>query len=201
MHFSTIAKAIEAELLPKIKGSRFIGFIAPVTSRQDALNVVSQRRAMYPQANHHCFAYSLAVANESYCSDDGEPHSTAGRPIQQVLSQHRVQDACLVVSRIFGGTKLGTGGLVRAYAGAAELVMSEATIVETQLSTSRTVQVPIRYAEMVKKSIVNFDGRVTSLDFGVDSAALTVQIPLVHSTAFHTYVNELTGGRAAFSSS
>ncbi|ETV94232.1 hypothetical protein H310_11911 [Aphanomyces invadans] len=199
MRFSTILRAVEAEVLPKIKGSRFIGFIAPVTSRDEALEVVSQRRVKYPQANHHCFAYSLAATKECYCSDDGEPHSTAGRPIQQVLSQHQVQDVCLVVSRVFGGTKLGTGGLVRAYSSAADLVMSQATIVETQVSSSRTLHVPIRFADTVKKTLANFDGTITALEFGVDGAEMRVKLPVAKNTAFETYLSELTGGRATLS--
>ncbi|KAF0687560.1 Aste57867_20679 [Aphanomyces stellatus] len=197
MHFFTILKAVESELLPKIKGSRFIGFVGPVSSREEALQVVASRRAKFPQANHHCFAYALAATNESYCSDDGEPHNTAGRPIQQVLSQHKLQDVCLVVSRIFGGTKLGTGGLVRAYGGAAEDVMTHAVIEQTQVSTSLVFHVPIRFTETVKKSLQTFGGSVTSLEFGVDTVEASVRLPVTQAAAFESYLRELSGGRAS----
>ncbi|CAK4457608.1 hypothetical protein Ae201684P_012058 [Aphanomyces euteiches] len=199
MRIKTIVNAVEAELLPKIKGSRFIGFAGPVSSREEALQLVASRRALIPQANHHCFAYTLATTNESFCSDDGEPHSTAGRPILQVLTHHQVQDVCLIVSRIFGGTKLGTGGLVRAYGSAAEHTIAQAQILETEVTSPCVISIPIRFTEIVKKWLHSHEGVVTAVQFESTTVEMSVKVPLIHEAKFEKYVNELSGGRASIS--
>ncbi|KDO25199.1 hypothetical protein SPRG_09462 [Saprolegnia parasitica CBS 223.65] len=198
MKFLSIARAVEAEV-PKIKGSRFIGFVSPVTSRQDALAVVAARRAIFPQANHHCFAYTLASPPESFASDDGEPHNSAGRPILHVLQQHDVLNVCLVVSRIFGGTKLGTGGLVRAYNSAAKCAMEAASVQETCVQHIVSVLVPIHAVAVVKKALHRFDGHVETLTIEGDSAILVSRLPLTHAMAFESMVSESTNGRAIIS--
>ncbi|RZU98274.1 IMPACT family protein [Spiribacter vilamensis] len=106
-----------------VKRSRFIATAVPAADRDAALAAVDESRCQHPEARHHCWAWQ--GRNSAASSDDGEPGGTAGRPILGVIGHKGLVDVVVVVTRYFGGTKLGAGGLVRAYAGAAEAVLSE----------------------------------------------------------------------------
>ncbi len=98
------------------KKSRFIATLKPVKSPEEAAAFIEEQKKHYWDARHNCSAYVIGKNNElSRCSDDGEPSGTAGRPMLEVLTGEGVHDAAVVVTRYFGGTLLGTGGLVRAY--------------------------------------------------------------------------------------
>ncbi len=101
------------------KKSRFIASIFPVQSEEEALENIARIRKEHYDARHNCFAYVIGDNNETErCSDDGEPSGTAGRPILDVLTGNGIHNAAAVVTRYFGGTLLGTGGLVRSYTAA-----------------------------------------------------------------------------------
>jgi len=123
--YPTPASSVETET--EIKKSRFIARVAKVTDRQTAMLLVEQAKQDNPDARHHCWAYLLgnpASASSAAANDAGEPSGTAGKPILNVIQHKGVGDVLVVVIRYFGGIKLGAGGLVRAYSGAAEAVMS-----------------------------------------------------------------------------
>ena len=101
------------------KKSRFIAEIRPVESEEEATAFIAEVKKKYWDARHHCSAFTIGENNEvARCSDDGEPAQTAGRPMLDVLLGRELHNVCAVVTRYFGGTLLGTGGLVRAYSGA-----------------------------------------------------------------------------------
>ena len=107
----------EAQIIEK--KSRFIATVLPVETEEEALAFIESLRKKYWDATHNCYAYVVGERNEiQRCSDDGEPSGTAGRPMMDVLAGAGVHNAAVVVTRYFGGTLLGTGGLVRAYSGA-----------------------------------------------------------------------------------
>lgn len=113
------------------KRSRFITFLEPVDSRSAALDFVELLRQRYPDARHHCWAYIVGdpkSATELAFNDDGEPSGTAGKPMLNVLQHREVGNCVAVVVRYFGGTKLGAGGLVRAYSGAVSAVVDSADL-------------------------------------------------------------------------
>ncbi len=110
-----------------IKGSRFIATIEPVSTEDAAKEVLAAVRAEMPDAGHHCWAWRIASPSIERASDDGEPSGSAGRPILSQLTGRDLVDTAIVVTRYWGGTKLGVGGLVRAYGGAAGLALDEAT--------------------------------------------------------------------------
>ncbi|HHJ80647.1 MAG TPA: YigZ family protein [Candidatus Tenderia electrophaga] len=123
--YPTPAQSMQAEI--EVKKSRFIARASKVSDRQGAMAFVEQSRLDYPDARHHCWAYLLgnpASASSAAANDAGEPSGTAGKPILNVIQHKGVGDVIVVVIRYFGGIKLGAGGLVRAYSGAAEAVMS-----------------------------------------------------------------------------
>lgn len=115
--YKTVYCGGEAEIIEK--KSRFIATVCPVKSEEEALNFIEGMRKKYWNATHNCFAY---VVGERFqvqrCSDDGEPSGTAGKPMLDVILGEEIHDVVVVVTRYFGGTLLGTGGLVRAYSGA-----------------------------------------------------------------------------------
>lgn len=141
-HYRTILSRCRHEP-DKIKGSRHIATALPLSSETEVETYLQALRAEFPSANHHAYAWRLGRKGERfYYSDDGEPSGCAGRPILQHMEGKEVSKVLLVVSRIFGGTKLGAGGLVRAYGGAAAELLKVADIV-TVVPRSR---IRIRYA-------------------------------------------------------
>ncbi len=104
----------------EIKKSKFYTYLEPVTSKEEALEFLTMVKELYPDARHHCWAYIIGDPNNTATlgmSDDGEPHGTAGKPMLGVLQNKNIGDVIAVTVRYFGGIKLGTGGLVRAYSG------------------------------------------------------------------------------------
>jgi len=115
----------------EVRKSRFITLAAPADTREAALEVVAECRRAAPDATHHCWAYLVGnplSAASAGMDDDGEPSGTAGKPILNVIRHKGIGDLVVVVTRYFGGVKLGAGGLVRAYSGATEAVLSELTL-------------------------------------------------------------------------
>ncbi|MCH8502758.1 MAG: YigZ family protein [Ectothiorhodospiraceae bacterium] len=125
---STQVPASELERQLEVRKSRFIARAGRVVTREQAMAFLEQSRQRYPDARHHCWAYLLgdpAAASSAAMNDDGEPGGTAGKPILNVIQHKAIGDVMVVVSRYFGGIKLGAGGLVRAYAGATDAVLAE----------------------------------------------------------------------------
>lgn len=120
--YYTIEKAEIAEI--KIKGSKFIGYAAPAPNRDEAMEFLESIRAKHFDATHNCYAFKIGKeGNDFRFSDDGEPNGTAGKPILYTFTKFDLSDIIVVVTRYFGGTKLGVGGLVRAYSDASEAVL------------------------------------------------------------------------------
>lgn len=115
------------------KKSRFIANVFPVDTEDAAQAVIDEQKKKYWDARHNCYAYIIGEHGEfTRCSDDGEPSGTAGRPILEVIQGAELHNVLVVVTRYFGGTLLGTGGLVRAYSQAAQAGLSESRIVTKQ---------------------------------------------------------------------
>ena len=122
------------------KKSRFIATVIPITSEEEALAFIEQMKKQYWDASHNCSAYTLGMRHETArCSDDGEPQKTAGRPMLDVLLAEDVHNVCVVVTRYFGGTLLGTGGLVRAYQAATKAGLTASIVTEKRYGIPVTV--------------------------------------------------------------
>ena len=111
------------------KRSRFIGYVKPVKTEDEATGFISSIRSKHWDARHNVYAYSLREGNIKRYSDDGEPSGTAGMPVLDVITKNEVYDVCVVVTRYFGGVLLGTGGLVRAYSQGAKLALGHLDLV------------------------------------------------------------------------
>ena len=133
--FTAPAKDTDTEIV--IKRSRFIGSVRTVLSPEEASELIKEFPILYPKANHHCWAYRVGTDSPlEHCSDAGEPAGTAGRPILGVIKRHMLDNTLIVVTRYFGGIKLGVRGLIDAYGESAEQAASEAGAVEMEFHNS-----------------------------------------------------------------
>ncbi len=146
--FFTIDEEVESEF--REKASRFLAIAFPATSRQEAEDRLLEIRKKYHDATHHCFAYRIFEDDLiERSSDDGEPSGTAGKPILRAIEKFKYYELCVVVVRWFGGTKLGTGGLVRAYGRAADVVLQSAV----RRQCEATFPVEIRFSPSITNSV------------------------------------------------
>ncbi|HAF30263.1 MAG TPA: YigZ family protein [Bacteroidales bacterium] len=130
--YLTISKPSEG--LFKDRGSKFLAFAYPVSSEEEIKAIQEQLRSDYHDARHHCYAYMLGPEKEIFrINDDGEPSSTAGKPILGQIRSFDLTNILIVVIRYFGGTKLGVGGLINAYKTAAEEALKNAKIIKKTL--------------------------------------------------------------------
>ena len=145
-HFKTLAAPFEGPQL-KFKGSKFIGRAFPLRSEEEAMACLARLRQQEPKANHHCFAYRMGPLGHAYrFSDDGEPSSTAGKPILGQLQSFDLVNVLVVVTRYFGGTKLGTGGLIQAYRESAKVCLEQADRIEVELAEE--IELTFDYGQM-----------------------------------------------------
>ena len=144
-YYFTIKDVQRAEI--KIKSSKFIATVSSVNSLDNAIDFLSKIRAEFFDATHNCFAYRIGWDGSTFrASDDGEPSGSAGKPILFSIEKFDVSDVIVVVTRYFGGTKLGVGGLVRAYSDAAELALEKC---EKQIiNRTKSVKINCRYEEI-----------------------------------------------------
>ncbi|MFO0744726.1 MAG: YigZ family protein [Myxococcota bacterium] len=196
--FKTIASAVEAEL-DKVKGSRFVARAAPVTTGPEAQAVVAGARADYPDATHHCWAYRLAPPKPDFrWSDAGEPANTAGRPILQRIDGLQLMNVAVVVSRWFGGTKLGPGGLMRAYGDAARAALDAAEIVSAVPMTSVHVSFEYALSGPIQGVLAAFGLAPSQADYGAD-VAMDLPCPVARVAALVAALGDASAGRAKIS--
>lgn len=191
--YESLARSCHAEI-PRIKGSRFIADAHPVSTSEAADGAIAAIRKTYHDATHHCYAYRLGPDGESYRShDDGEPSGSAGAPILRQIESSGLSDVLVVVTRYFGGTKLGTGGLARAYGEAASHVLTGAKRCTRQLYAPMKLSFSYDDTSPVMRLLEKFDARTVSSEYGKDTV-LTVDVPLSKVESFATeFVQELRG--------
>ena len=178
------------------KGSLFFGQAARVEDEAGVQALLVAARAAHPKANHHAFAYRLGAEGQvARFSDDGEPGGTAGRPIMEVLLRESLVDAAVVVSRRFGGTLLGAGGLARAYGGAAVMAVRAAGV--TTMHPHVRLQVTVDYARLgaVQQEIRRLGLRPPEESYAAQ-VTLTVAVPSEQYALFRARVSDLSAGQA-----
>lgn len=169
--YKTVEKATEART--EVRRSLFIASVSPAATAEDADAFVASVRAKYPDATHNCYAYIAGVENPSVrFSDDGEPGGTAGQPMLEVLKKRGLTAVAVVVTRYFGGIKLGAGGLVSAYTGS---VVSGIDAAGTVTMTERSlVEVRAGYQEFSRADsvLIRLGAERMSADYGEDVRAV-----------------------------
>lgn len=145
------------------KKSRFIATTRPVESEEEALAFISEMKKKYWDASHNCSAFVIGDNNQIMrCNDDGEPGQTAGRPMLDVLVGEGIHNACVVVTRYFGGTLLGAGGLVRAYSGAAKEGIKNSSV--TEKKPGKILSLVMEYTELGKVQYIIGEKGIPILD-------------------------------------
>lgn len=177
------------------KKSRFIAEIRPVKTEEKALLFLEEMRKRHWNARHNCYAWIIGKnGEEKRCGDDGEPSQTAGRPMLSVLEGEGVTDTCAVVTRYFGGTLLGTGGLSRAYGGAVRKGLDDSIILRAMPAFE--AEIAADYAEAGKiKYFLEKEGIVIRNAAYGERVAITVLIPEEKRELLLVGLAQLTGGR------
>lgn len=178
------------------KKSRFIADLRPVESEAEALAFLEETKKKHWDARHNCYAWIIGKQGEmKRCSDDGEPSQTAGKPMLDVLEGEGVTNVCAIVTRYFGGTLLGTGGLVRAYSGAVQAGLAESTVLVVK--PARKIAVTTDYNGVGKIQYMLGTNEITILDsLYTDRVVLTVLVPDEDVETFEKGIIELTSGRS-----
>ena len=181
-----------------IKKSRFIAHLFRISDEADAQAKIAQVRADNPKANHNCFAYVLGADDHiQRMSDDGEPVGTAGSPILEVLKTNEIHDVLAVVTRYFGGIKLGTGGLIRAYSGAPALTIESVGKVQRVQQTKLAVTIDYRNVDALNYYLTQQNMVTLNTDYGVQ-VTLTIAVDSATLAATQTAITNLLSGQASF---
>jgi len=179
------------------KKSRFIATVKPATSEAEAYAFIETVKKKYWDARHNCHAFVIGLNNEiTRCSDDGEPAGTAGKPMLDVLLGNKLHNTAVVVTRYFGGTLLGTGGLVRAYSSAVQEGLRASTIIEKCAGTMLCVRTD--YTGIGKIQYIASSMNIPILDTHyTDTVTMEVLTDNLSKNAFIKKVTEATSGSAA----
>lgn len=179
-----------------ISRSRFITTVTVAETPEQARDFVAEIRAEFPHATHHCYAYVAGPPGSTAqigMSDDGEPSGTAGRPMLAVLLGSRVGDIAVVVTRFFGGTKLGTGGLVRAYSGGVRSALAELPLREKVPLRSLQLKGAYHWISALDKLLPSYEAKVTERAFDAD-VTWHVTVPEERLDALVAALSELSRG-------
>lgn len=174
------------------KKSRFLGGVYPVTSEQEAKEILERVRKQHYDARHNCWCYILKSSQKRY-SDDGEPQGTAGQPMLNVFEREGVVDVLCVVTRYFGGILLGAGGLCRAYTKAAKDALDAAGISKMQPWLRQQITVSYALFERAKLLIAAQEGAVEDAQYGAD-ILITYRIPEGADERLRTALREASSG-------
>lgn len=190
--------AEEARTEIEIKKSRFIATAVPVFSAEEAKAFIKRIKEEFSDASHNvpAFIIGFGASVTAHCNDDGEPSGTAGRPILAVLQGSGLGDVAVVVTRYFGGTKLGTGGLVRAYGDATKAVLEILPRAEKVPTHTVMLAIPYNYLDRIRLLVEAWNGRILDEDFAAD-ITITAQFTVEKFPHFQTALGEMSHGSLA----
>jgi len=180
----------------KVSNSRFIATAGPAMSLDDAKSLVARIRREYPDATHHVMACVIGHGNSvtMHCNDDGEPSGTAGRPALAVLKGSSLGDVAVVVTRYYGGTNLGTGGLTRAYGDAVRAVL--ATLPRARKISTHTISVTVPYPcfERIRRLISIHHVQLINQEFG-ENVVLLARLDVTDFDLIQDALRDASGGQ------
>ena len=193
--YRTLAEAAKGRITRK--KSRFLSFVHPADSLDQVEAKIAEVRRAYHDAAHHCTAYRLVASPEPIAAADdaGEPSGSAGPPILHRLEEADLLNVLVVVVRYFGGTKLGVGGLIRAYADATQAALEEARIVVRRMAVEVLIRFPADVNSGVMATIHRCGAAVRDVRFD-ESAVVRVGLAPSGVSAFRSAIREATGDRA-----
>ena len=189
--YKTVRNAANDEFVEK--RSRFIGYVKPVTTEEEATAFISEIRSRHWDARHNVYAYSLREGNIKRYSDDGEPSGTAGMPMLDVIVKNEIVDVCVVVTRYFGGVLLGTGGLVRAYSQGCKIALEAGKIILMQSCLICAARCNYNQYGKISSLILDMGGTVDDTSFEAD-VTLKFHIKPDQFDALNKKLADLTSG-------
>jgi uncharacterized YigZ family protein len=193
--YRTVARRGRAVI--EIRGSEFIGHVAPIDSVEDAEGFVADVRAAHPDATHNVPAYRVRDATgllREHSSDEGEPSGTAGTPTLTVLQRRDVEDVAVVVTRYFGGTELGVGGLARAYGETTKRALDDAGVIEQV--PHRTLVIDVAYDDSgTVRGVLESEAVEFEADYG-ERVGFEVRVPIDEADHVADRLRSATSGRA-----
>ena len=192
--YKTIKQRASDEFVEK--KSRFIGYISPVSTEEEAIEFINEIRTKHRDATHNVYAYSLRAGQIKRASDDGEPQGTGGVPMLNVLNGNELVDVCCVVTRYFGGTLLGVGGLVRAYTEGAKIAVAAGGIKTVAESADIMVTCDYNLYGKIEHFINEHKILVVESDFGAE-VSLVVRLRAEEVEGFEHDMVELTSARVS----
>lgn len=191
--YTTVKEPCSTELV--IKKSRFIGQLYPVSSMEQAQEVLAEVKKKYWDARHNCSAIIVGDRGEyTRCSDDGEPQGTAGVPMLEALKGSGLTNVLAVVTRYFGGVLLGTGGLVRAYTASVSEVCAAAPKLSYAPFALYRLDVPFKLWGKLEGAIYSLGGRIKTIEYA-ENIRLTLHIPPEATARFEKTLSELSAGK------
>ncbi|MCH5209746.1 MAG: YigZ family protein [Oscillospiraceae bacterium] len=191
--YKTIRERSESLLIEK--KSKFIASVKPVDNEKDAIDFVNEIRSLYPDATHNVYAYVIDENNIFRYSDDGEPSGTAGMPVLDAIRKAGIVDAAVVVTRYFGGTLLGTGGLVHTYGASAKQGLEASKIVVRQLCDIISVRVDYTLLGKMQHEIMS-KGYILEDTVYADNVSFIIACPVSSSDRVIAEITDMTNARA-----
>lgn len=167
----------------EIKKSRFLAEAIPIESREQSLAEVELIKAKFPDARHHCWAFLIGQPNNPSAmamQDDGEPSGTAGKPIFTAMQTKQISNCLVVVTRYFGGIKLGAGGLIRAYSSASAQVLDTLELQEIKPSTELDIRSGFEHEQSLRYWLSGYNGQC--LDVQYDKAGVCMRVSVLDDT-------------------
>jgi uncharacterized YigZ family protein len=188
-----------SEIRLDINKSQFIAYIARTETAEQANSFVEEIRKKHSDANHNCFAYIAGIRDEfQKADDDGEPTGTAGKPILEVIKKNNLKDTTIVVTRYFGGIKLGAGGLIRAYGKSASEGIKAAEVIERTLNSRIRINIEYPMLGLVETQLHSRGYTITDKQF-TQQVSLFVLEETGNEHRLRNLVTEWTSGTAIFS--
>jgi uncharacterized YigZ family protein len=187
--------AKECQIEQEVKRSKFLSFAAPAVSRKEAEDFIRTLRKQHPHANHVCWAYIAGAPNTTIrsMSDDGEPNGTAGMPMLKVLEYSGYGDIVVAVVRYFGGTKLGTGGLQRAYSDAVSLVLTDLSMKLKVARTTLLLNYDYTHDGNISRLLERYDIEDIKPNYA-QHVTLSIAIAISELSTFKTELSNITAG-------
>lgn len=184
----------------EVKRSRFIATIEAANTTATALTFISRIKQEFPDASHNCWAYLIGPPGSTDrigLSDDGEPHGVAGKPMLTTIQHGGIGDIAVVVTRYFGGTKLGKGGMVKAYTQAVKTALEQLKIAEKIDWTELSIKVNYQLLDGIERLLPEFEAELIDKQFA-EHICLTLKMPTENLTELRTRLTDLSSGQIEF---
>lgn len=189
------------EVVEYIQKSKFIAQIFPVYSEDKALDIINAVKKAHYKATHNAYAYINGENKEvQKCSDDGEPSGTAGIPVLEIMKNQELNNVLIIVTRYFGGIKLGAGGLIRAYAHMAKIVIESSKIVKNILCEKLELEIDYTYWGKLENECNNQGLQIHKIEF-LDKVYLSIYLQKHQKNNFLKQINDITSGDVSLKSS